>query len=109
MTGDQYAIPGSTAKRHRGSTETAAERVVTAWRAAGHTVDALASSQIRGAAANVDQAQSDWRAGNGGMFAVTRARALLLDLYRAHGPRDDTAGDRDPFAELVAQLDADDA
>ena len=104
MTGDQTTLGGFDHKRHRGSTETAAERTIRGWRDAGHTVDALTSSQLRGAAADVDDAERDYRAGTGSKFTATRARSLLLDLYRTHAPRDTDTGPADPFAALVEQL-----
>jgi hypothetical protein len=69
-------------RRRRGSTEVAAERVLARWRADGHDVDELTSSNLRGAAADVDRALRDHGSGDAGLFPVTRARALLHELYR---------------------------
>ena len=109
MTGEQTALGGFDGRRRRGPTETAAERTIKAWRDDGHTVDPLTSSQLRGAAADVDDAERDYRAGTGSKFTATRARSLLLDLYRVHAPRDAAAAAGDPFAALVEQLAEQDA
>lgn len=72
--------------RRRGSTERAAERVIRRWRESGHEVDELTSSNLRGAAADVDRALVDHGNGDAGVFPVTRARALVHELYRAAAP-----------------------
>lgn len=72
--------------RRKGSTERAAERVIRRWRDSGHEVDELTSSNLRGAAADVDRALVDHGNGDAGVFPVTRARALVHELYRAASP-----------------------
>jgi len=103
VSGEQLPLAGTGTRRRKGPTESAAERTISEWRAAGHTVDPLTSSQLRGAAADVDDAERDYRADAGSKFTATRARSLLLDLYRAHAPRQ-AADDGDPFAAIVEQL-----
>lgn len=103
MSGEQLPLTGTSTRRRKGPTESAAERTISEWRAAGHTVDPLASSLLRGGAGDVDDAERDYRADAGSKFTVTRARSLLLDLYRALAPRE-VADDVDAFAAIVEQL-----
>lgn len=88
-----------------GAVESAAAHVITAWRKDGHSVDPLQSSLLRGAAMDVDNAIRDYRAGDAGVFPITRARTLLHELWTAYRPA--TAQAADPFAQLVEQLRAD--
>ena len=97
----------STPARHKGATERAAERVIHRWRADGHTVDELTSSNLRGAAADVDGALADHRNGDAGLFAVTRARALLHELYRYASPAG-VEPDDDDLDELSVVVELDD-
>lgn len=94
----------ATPARRKGSTERAAERTIKAWRADGLAVDPLTSSNLRGAAADVDRAVSDHGRGDAGVFPITRARALLAQL--AHSTRPATGGPDgdDALDDAITQL-----
>jgi len=90
-----------------GATETAAQKVLAQWRRAGHDIDPLLSSMMRGAAGDVDRALADYRNDRAGVFPVTRARALLLDAYwRAVPDTPATDAVDDALVQLLADADA---
>jgi hypothetical protein len=93
--------------RRRGSTERAIEAVIHDWREAGTVIDQALSSQLRGAAHDVDRARDEWLAGEGSGFTVTRARALLRELYRDARPDLPTVDAVDEaLISLLADADA---
>lgn len=89
-----------------GPTERAAVATIREWRRAGAHVDALVSSQLRGAAADVDRALEDY-AGGASLYLVTQARIVLGRLTEQYRPavRATDAVD-DALAELLASADA---
>lgn len=86
MTAGQLRLVPGRDRRPIGAHERAAERVLTRWRAAGHDVDELTSSTLRGAAAAADRARADHDDERASAFAYSRCVLALWQLYRDAAP-----------------------